>query len=630
MTSERAQTAGPAVLVWDGEGVPPEGTWKIALWRDFGAPGSTVYSVPKHLEERAEELRARFLAWVHDLGETLVGGKRLVDHLVLRPGFSFWWMTLLAEKSNALNSLQIISVLKLMALEDLLGTEWRGRLILVSGDVTLARTFGLWCCNASMEFEWRRTPPQVARLPLALRLYRALPYPMQAFVALLRYLTLRWPLRGAGPKRLQESAAQATICSYLFNVDQAAAESGHLASDYWAPLHAAIQQESAAANWLLLFIAHDFVPTARQGRRLIDRFNEHGGGMQVHAALDGALGLRAVMGAVRDYFAVASAALRLRKVRGGFRPARSNINLWPLFEYDWRSSLLGSSAILNCVALNLFERTLRALPRQRLGVYLQENYGWEMAFTYCWKSAGHGLLVGAPHSTVRFWDLRYFFDPRSYRRTGNNDLPLADLVALNGPAAMNRYLHGGYPADQLVEVEALRYLHLASPLTVEKVASDSLRVLVLGDYLRATTQQQMKWLESAAALLPPGTRYVVKPHPACPIDQAEYPELKMSLTGLSIDKLLADCDVAYTSNMTSAAVDAYSAGVPVVSVLDPDKFNLSPLRGMAGVSFVTSFGELAQALARERGVGANRTGDYFCLDRRIPRWRRLLGLRESA
>jgi surface carbohydrate biosynthesis protein (TIGR04326 family) len=624
---------GPAaatLLVWDGEGAPPRGPWRVALWRAFGEPGGSAHSVPEYLEAHAEALRARFLAWVQDLGEARIGGARLVDRLVIRPGLSFWWTTLLTEKS-VVNSPQIISVLKLFALEDWLGIAWRGRIVLATPDATLARAFDGWCRNAGLELEVRRLPGS-RPLPSAPRPRRPLPHFMLAVGTLLRYLWRHWPLKGTGIAGLRASTAQTTFCSYLFHLDEDAARSGRFATSFWTDLHSVIERGSTGVNWLLMFIAHSGVQTARRARELIERFNAHDSGVQVHAALEGGLGAGVAVGAVRDYLKIAAATLRLSGARAMFRPTQSNLDLWPMFELDWRTSLRGSVAMFNCLMLNLFERVLPLLPKQRVGVYLLENIGWEVAFVHCWKSAGHDSLIGVPHSTVRFWDLRYFFDPRCYAGTDANARPLPDLVAVNGPAAMEAYSRGGFPRERLVEVEALRYLHLAD--APAKEASDtpgSLRVLVLGDYMPAATRQQLEWLAAAAVSLPSDTRYFVKPHPASPIDAADYPSLQMEVTRQPVQSLLRDCDVAYTSNMTSAAVDAYSAGIPVVSVLEGETFNSSPLRGLEGVSYVTSPAELAVALRRapEQRKGVHATG-YFRLDKRLPRWRELLGLRRSA
>lgn len=619
----------PTFLVWDGDGDSPAGEWLPVLWRGFGEEGDiSGYSIPRRVEEQADALRARFLGWIHDLGEAQINGGRLVDRLTLRPDFSYWWMTLLAEKCNFAKSPQIYDAVRLLALEELAGAHSVGKIILASSDQTLARVFREWCGHATIAFEWRRLEGETNPISWIRRLYRSLPHPLQAAVALLRYLWQRLPLRQNSAFPYSASGEKITFVDYLAHLDPKALGTGQYGSNYWTDLVAALDESAVSVNWLHHYIEYEAVSTARRARNLITRFNQ--GGAQFHATLDAALGWCAVKDAVSDYLRIMFAGMRLHKMPSYFQPAHSRINLWPLFEQDWRASMFGAAAILNCLHLNLFERILKCLPHQKTGIYLLENMGWEMAFIHAWKAAGHGKLVGVPHATVRYWDLRYFFDPRSYRRAGKNDLPLPDLVALNGPAAIAAYRQGGFPKERIVDVEALRYLHLVNPLvassSTKRSSSPQLRLLVLGDYLPSVSRQQMQWLAAAAPALPIDTCYIVKPHPICPINADDYPSLSLQVTNAPLGDLLNDCDAVYTGNVTSAAVEAYSVGRCVVSALDGDSFNMSPLRGLPGVIYVSSPKELADAL-RHLPEGQEGVRDaYFCLDKRLPRWRCLLGI----
>jgi len=203
-------------------------------------------------------------------------------------------------------------------------------------------------------------------------------------------------------------------------------------------------------------------------------------------------------------------------------------------------------------------------------------------------------------------------------------------VAFNGPMQRDAYKNGGYPLDDLVEVEALRYLHLSDTIVDAASATNSkngpLRVLVLGDYLLDNTQLQMNLLVRSMPSLPADTVITVKPHPAFPINPADYHDLDITVTMEPITKLLTECDVAYSSAVTSAAVDAYCAGVPVVSVLDPNTLNLSPLRGCAGVLFASTPEDLAAALT-SMAVAPHTRDDrhkFFTIDLELPRWRKLI------
>lgn len=617
-------------LIWDTGGQPPEGEWVTVLWQSFGDKGNAAaYSLPTIVEKQAVVLRSRFLAWVYDLGESHIGGKRLVDHLELRPGFSYWWMTLVAEKSNAYKSPQIIDVLKLFAFEELIGTHSVVAIILVSNNKTLAQTFRLFCRNVGMTFEWRQTKQTDSREVWIKHLHRFLPHPIRAGLSLLRYVKQRWPLRQAGTAYLAKSTANITFCSYFDNLDKLAADQDRFFSFYWSILPEIMTNDGLSANWLQLYIPDELNPTARHARGLINRFNRNNIKHQFHTTLDGVLSWSVIVGTLRDYGRIVRSGLRLRKARRQFRLEGSNIDLWLLYKQDWRNSMYGATSMSNCLFLNLLEHTLKHMPRQRLGLYLQENQSWEISFIHVWKAAGHGLLVGAPHSTVRYWDLRYFFDPRTYQRSGKNNLPMPDKVALNGPAAMEAYRKGGYPVNQIVEVEALRYLYLADLPPIQSIANApstaALRVLILSDYLPAVTRRQMQWLMEAAPLLPSDTRYIVKAHPNCPVKSSDYPSLPLRVTVLPLAKLLDECDVVYSSNITAAAADAYSAGLPVVSVLDGDSLNMSPLHSLAGVRFVTSSTELAEALSNRIILDSGcKRKDFFTIDSALPGWRDLL------
>ena len=93
-----------------------------------------------------------------------------------------------------------------------------------------------------------------------------------------------------------------------------------------------------------------------------------------------------------------------------------------------------------------------------------------------------------------------------------------------------------------------------------------------------------------------------------------------------LGEILHHFDIAYCSNTTSAAVDAFVFGLPVVVMLDERELNFSPLRGHSGVRFVSTPGELAEALQTEGLITATNFDRYefFYLDPELPRWKRLL------
>jgi surface carbohydrate biosynthesis protein (TIGR04326 family) len=619
------------VVIWDAEGLPPQGEQWTVLWRSFSnySMPNTI-SIPTLVEENAEILRSRYLAWVYDFGVTCIDGKQLKDHLELRPGFSYWWMTLFVEKCNYGKSPHINDAIRLMALDTwavdhvMVGASIK----LVSANKPLAECISRWCVKLSAKFEWQSTPKVQTKQPWFRCAYQRFPLVLQAAAGLLRYLVERLPLRGVGLTEWQQTDGRITFFSYLFNLDVEAAKEKRYSCRYWGDLPEVLQSEDCKTNWLHLYVKNELLPSAVKAAALIRNFNKTGRDNQVHVTLDSFLSLRVVGQTLHDWSRLSRTGRRLKRYI--FPAATPGLDLSPLFVEDWRETTGGLSGMINLLNLNLFLSALKMLPKQRVGVYLQENQAWEVGLIQGWRSAGQGRLVGCPHSSVRFWDLRYFADPRSYSRVGINFLPLPCKIGLNGNAAMETYLSGGYPADNLVQVEALRYLYLnhlhLRPVTEFLATPHSLRLLVLGDYLPSNTHLQLQLLEMAVRNMSTEIIVTLKPHPACPIKPEDYPKLDMTVTMAPLASLFEDCDVAFASAVTTAAVDAYCARIPVVSVLDPKIFNLSPLRGYLGAYTVSTSEELARALVAAvstRGLIASKEA-FFKLDPNLPRWRQLL------
>ena len=615
------------IVIWDSIELPIENSQtRTMLWRSYCESScSTAVSIPLLIEENSDALRSRYLAWVYELGESKINGRRFLDHLNIKPNFSYWWMTLLVEKCNFAKSPQINDAIRLFALEDWVNQESINKIKLVSSNKHLAESLEIWSESSGIAFVWQDIPEPTKPISWVKRIYRSLPNTLQALVWMIKYMTECWPLRGVGLDEWKQSEGKITFVSYLFNLVPEAVSEGYFESRYWTRLPAVLADEGVKTNWLHIYVKDELIPNSKQAANAIRSFNDNSDGLQAHITLSSFLSFRVVKQTLNDWF-------RLRKVcrdvETELRELQMARYLWPLFREDWRDSIFGQTAMSNLLMLNLFESAMSPLPTQKKGVYLQENQGWEFGLIQAWMSGGHQGLIGFPHSTVRYWDLRYFFDSRTYVRTEVHHIPLPDRIACNGTAALEAYRTGGYPSEELIEVESLRYLYLAETTANGKttIPFTGRRLLVVGDFLAINTHKQLRLLERAVPFLQEGTAITLKPHPACPIDPAQYPQSIMNIETKPLGELMDQYDIVYASTTTSAAVDAYCAGLPVITLLDGTDLNLSPLRGCDGVAFVSSPEELAMLVNNTHTEDSEEVQgqDYFYLNPELSRWRQLL------
>jgi surface carbohydrate biosynthesis protein (TIGR04326 family) len=618
---------GGKLVIWDGEGELLTGNWTTVLWSDYAVDDkSDIISIPSLVEEHADELKARYLAWVYEMGELRVKGKRLVDHLELRPGFSYWWMTSIGQKFNASGASNINNAIKLFVIEGLIEQLDICSVVLISENKNVARVLDTYCKKIKITFRFEFSPPLKRCSSSAIKnIYQRTPDIFRAIVCLFRYMTsiLSILINSQPPA----SIPSADICfvDVLVHLDKSTFNTGRFISNYWTRLVGCLSKTGIKTNWFHNYIKQKDIESPAQAEVLINRFNKSVG--QFHNLIESNLSIAIIRRGLQDYFKLIKVKIALSKKWQHFSSAESNLDFWALFEKEWNESLCGPSGMINCIRLSLYEKTFSEVLPQRIGVYILENQPWEMALIYTWKAGGHGKLVGVPHTTVRFWDLRYFYDRRSYTRSGTNMLPLPNLVAVNSPAATRMYHHWGYPKSQTVEVEALRYLNLhkfAGKRTGERSSALALTVLVCGDFLSSTNEKMLNWLSVAKQHLPPETLYMFKPHPAFPVDLSKFEHLKLDLADASVAELAKKCDVVFTSNITSAAVDAYYSGSRIVQMLDGRQFNSSPLRGLEGVVYVNNPAELTAALLRSKLQERSLPKPYFFLDEGLPRWKKLL------
>lgn len=620
------------ILIWDVDDPYPRANVTIILWRKYSIESSPyIISIPEFVEKKADVLRSRYLAWLYELGEVQLCGRRLIDHLQLRANFSYWWMTLIAEKCNYSKSPNISDAIRLIAFTDWADLKHIKRITLRSANEPLAKCMRHWCKRNDIKFDFQKIANcSPDRFPFMRRAYSVLPFVFQGLIWLFYYLVKRFPLRGVGIGEWGKMSGKILFVSYLFNMSPDHIKHGKFKTNYWAHLPEALRNKGEKINFIHIYLEDNLIPTAKKAANLIRDFNKNEKGGQCHVTLDTFLNFVVIFRALLDWLRLVwVGACISRKLRVKIESI-SDLNLWPLFQKDWKDSIFGRTSIKNVLSLNQFEFALKALPTQKKGVYLQENQGWEFGFIYAWKSFGHSQLIGAPHTTVRFWDLRYFFDYRCYLRKENNDLPIPNYIACNGGVVKDNYIIGNYPAEHLINVEALRYLHLEKGgkgnISYNTKRDHPIRVLVLGDFLHINTRDQINLLVQATELLSISLNITVKPHPNSPVIVTDYPSISLEITMKPILELLRECDVAYASAVTTAAVDAYFCGIPIISLLDSNSLNLSPLRGCDGAVFVSTAHELAAALEREAKLKKPKLyrNDYFTIDKSLCRWIKLL------
>jgi len=618
----------PLVLLDKGAG-HDDPQARIVHWAEMNVPTGHD-SLPLLVESQARKLREEYLAWVHDLGEYTLKGRKLREHLAVDQEFSFWWLTSVAAK-NALSSPAIYAVFKLRALEKLYLDSGCQGIILYSANRRLHLVLFSWCRKLGQPYKWERQG--VSQEPRGLReRFRLLPPALRAGAYLGRLL---WCRRRhlSSIRNIPAGDRQATVVTYFPNIDGRLAQQGIFRSNFWRELHDLIDQ-TWKVNWIWIYTQNDEYSFG-DSLRLRQRFQEKAQGRAKHYFLEEFLTGRALVKALHLYTKLFWRRFSLRSVRHACHFPGSSLNFWPFMAKDWADSLAGPEALEGCVALMSFRSLVEQLPNQEWGLYLWENLPWERALIAAWEASKHGKLIGFQHATLRFLDLRFFEDPRSYGLE-KAPPPIPTVLAVDGPGPRQLLSQVGFPQNRMSMVEAVRYMYLSKPVNsyqaVDRVQVNEPKedhaLLVITDNSSNATASQLQLLGRAAQKggLKDYRKILVKPHPDCPVDEIirkAAPNLQVEVVRKSLSRLWSQASVVYTSNATSASVEAVKMGLPVLVHVEEDNLNFSPLLGLPGVKHVGTVEELVKELSSIDHTPVRM--DYFCLERGLSRWRNLLG-----
>jgi len=609
------------LLIWDSEGDLPDIYGTIFLWNIIKTSSNdNIISAPLLVENNSQELRNKILNWIYQVGETKIKGTRIVDILEIEADLSYWWFTSLGQKFNISDESPINDAIKALAFEQYLDLKDIKGIHIVSSNIRLIDLFKSFCKTRKIKFSYKDLNKSGSNYS---KLFHILPDFFNAFLYFFWFVFNNFKfLISKAPDSLNFREG-ILFMDVLVHLNQKSKKTGEFHSNYWTELPKLMDKLGIKSNWLHNFYKHQSVPNIQTAKNLIKNFNNSS--TQSHTLIEAYLSPKVFLDALKLYSKLFFRSFKLSKRSSILIPARSSYDFSYLFINEFEDSLRGKAAISNCLRICLSKVALKAIPFQKKGFYIQENQPWELAATFYWKKFKHGVLYGIPHSTVRYWDLRYFYDPRTYLEEVRNTIPKPDFVALNGNAAYEAYVRAGYPEIQLRKAEALRYLHLLEFNTSlnNKPGPEIFTILVCGDFLKSTNDLMISCLADALADYDQPVKVIIKPHPANPVRHEDYLKIKFEISSASLSELFSKSTVVFTSNITSAAVDVYYSRKPLIQFLDGAFFNVSPLREVLGINYVTDSEGLLKCLLTLPKVSVDEMS-YFILNRELDNWKLLL------
>ena len=590
-------------------------------------------SLPQIIRDDTDYWKSRYLLWLKNIGDTTFSGATLVDNLLIRPGLSYWWMTVPTEYSFSTKSIAY-STVRLWALARIVEEHVVEDIQVVGANSELEEVLQIWGlkngCQITFQQEADGSSPFSREESLRERIKKIVPLSLQGigylFFEYFKYFSVPRPKPSDEPTR----SDHITIVDDLAHCDLSVAQFGRYESHYWGGLAEVLESSNLSVNWLHVDLRTSTLPTIKSSKRVVEKLNPNSRDPH-HFLLQNGLSLKVLCRSLMTFF-------RIRHITRKFssqicwQDPISNMDVLAQVKPVLNSDFNGTGAARNALWMSLFDEFFKSLPKNNICIYLMENQSFELALLNAWSDRLSAPILGFVHGPVREWDLRCALGSKSNVTMRSKNLPTPNLICVNGPLAEKVLLENGIPPELLTSIEALRYEPVTEStehsLFARPTDPSGLRILMVGEYEDELLYQQLILLGELSEFLPSSFALTFRPHPGSAVRLEDVPLgahlSRERMLGRDFDK----CDLVIASNVSNAALDAYLRGIPVIMQGDGRVLNGTPVPKNANIQMILTAADILPALRLvEEEHNYNITMDsLFNINPQLPKWRTLLNL----
>ena len=575
-------------------------------------------SIPAWIAKNQDFVRQQYFNWVRKSYLCLKNQTDLYKKLQLSSTINYFQLTPFMEMNLFAKSPQIYSILKLIAFE-----AWAEEIELISlhydgDDELLSKTLQGFAERKRIVFS-SSVPPAPA-----VKVFQRISHwscfgtsPIKSPV----WIFLKWlkslPLHGFNVRRWKSNIGKFTFYSYYAHFSPSNASELEFESAYWGDLPNYIKSIGEHSNWIHLSPKSDGFLASVDKRFILKKWSNEGKS-QTHVALESFFTVKIMIRTILSWYKIRSHAHAAQHILSSQRVG--GFDFWPYFTSEFERYLSGIGLIDNLLTYELVKSSINLSSVSQKTFYLYEGQPWEKVLNSTCAQLGQNLPIAVQHSTVRFWDLRYFQHNLELPEHTELETHFPRKLIINGELSL-RMLGNRPPQQELIRLESLRYKQNPSVPRKINVLPGPISPLILGSFLPGENDFILKLLDEVSIQVT-GIEFTFKPHP---LSNKPFFSNKVSIrqSNQELWDLLQGATHVLIGSSTSAVIEVIEAEIPFSIFLPPSTVNLSPLATIDGIDFLNTPAQLVSFLTEphQRNISGLRVEDLVTPHANLDLWK---------
>lgn len=597
-----------------------------------------VIDTAKKINSCSDRLRGRYIEFIARLPAGVsLHGKNLKEIFAVDKHMSLWWLSLVAEK----NTYKSDSFFRLVQMEAILETVKSARIDAMlcavdSKKLNMAlsgygRENGIrYRCLATRADKKLRAV--VKNIDRALYLKHLLLLAHFAGRAFLRSVKIKKRFAALRRKRHNNPVL---VVTYYPNIDIESAKEGVFKNRFWTGLQESLEREGPDVTWIAMHVPNNTV-SFDESMEYAAAFIKNG------YALFFIEEFNSISIQLKAMWQVILSAFKFMGMEGSIRDAHrfDEYNFYELFREDWINSFAGVTGYAGIMYYMIFSTILTKIDASKC-LYPCEMHAWEKALISARSGVKKAMrLYSYQSGTISRMLLNYFNHPSEIADKGPYPIPRPDGLICNGRVPFRYMVESGWPAEDLLVGEAIRYSHLRNRI---KNRYGKKRVVLLALSISPEESNSILTLAGEALRDMDDVEVWIKPHPFLNVETVlkmadlSADNLPFKIRKEPIDSLLPDVRVMVVGE-SGVTIEALAFGCEIITVTSPEWINMSPLRYEESniIKKISSAEELREAVREmvtkeydpeaARSESSRILNDFFCLDQASDGPSKILGL----
>ena len=585
----------------------------VLIWNKYSS-NKYEKSILSYIEENSKKIRKEFLKYHNLVSKFTHKKKNISDFFSINKKFSFWWISQYNEKNLFLPNSVLINLIKFIALKEIIDKKKIKKISVYSENKSFQNNFELFCKNQNIQFNTYKLKKKknfFETFKFKKIIKFLLPKIIYSFfyfiIFVLKRITFNRNIN------LNHSKFDKIFFTYSSNINYEKLKKKEYLSNYWG--HNFSSKNIKNSLWINLYVEDGLFGLKKK----TSFFNKISKNKNKYIFLENFLSIRIFFKVLYEWFKIILKYFKIKKnIQLGF--SNKKIPFFKLIEKELDESFLGASALINLYHFYLLEELSHKISDVKKGFYLCENLTWEKSMIFNLRDKIK-QIYGVQHAALRFWDLKFSEHPLSIM--SKNLSP--DFFCSNGDDGYKKLKNFKINNKKLKKIEAIRYEYLFKNKIKINKKNSKRKILIIGDNSKssnlnlAETINYLKKINKDKFFT-----FYVKNHPVMKVDHLL--KVKFILTNKNLVQLRQKFDFAIVANNTSAVIDLHLLGFKVMSLVEKNKLNMSPLKGSKSITFLYDKTKIYEFIKKILTLRKNKNikNNFFYYSKSYRMWNNIL------